>query len=111
MSNLGKHVLNWKREFPIIRVALGLLGREGYTSVLAAKFLLAHDELEPVKNRCLELGRKLNFETIQSRLKRPNELAWIEEHSPLSYKRGEALHRNLREYLKKEGVSPFGNLG
>lgn len=111
MSNLGKQVLNWKREFPIIRVALGLLGKDGYTSVLAAKLLLEHEELEPAKNRCLELGRKLNFEAVQSRLKRPNELLWIEEHSPLSYKRGEALYRIFREYLKKQGVSPFGNLG
>ena len=96
MSNAGKTVLNWKRDFPDIRVALGLVGADGYTSMAAAHFLLWHEKLEKVREHYRKIcGRELQGEVIHSRLRRPNELAALEMSNPAAYAAGRALKRRL----------------
>lgn len=112
MSNAGKRMMNWKKDFPALRVALGLLGRDGYTSLLVARFLLSHDCTSRAREFCRNvLGRELSDVAIGSRLKQVKELAWIKEHNPKAYRSGERLHESLLPVLKKNGFTPFGALG
>lgn len=111
MSNAGKRMINWKREFPVVRTALGLLGRDGFTSKQAATILLAQEQMAPVHRACKMLGRVLNEEVIVSRLKRPHEVDWIQEKDPKSFRLGKNLKMEWASTLKKSGVHPFGVLG
>lgn len=96
MSNAGKIVLNWRRDFPEIRVALGLLGAEGYRSMHVAHFLVWHEKMEPIRDHYTKIcGRELHGEVLHSRLRRPEELAWIKENKPFAYRRGAALMKTL----------------
>ena len=111
MSNAGKRMINWKREFPVIRTALGLLGRDGFTSKQAATILMSHEDMAPIHKMCRLLGRTLNEEAVVSRLKRPHEIDWIEQHDPVSFKKGKMLKMTWSALLKKSGIQPFGALG
>lgn len=102
MSNAGKIVLNWRRDFPEIRVALGLLGAEGYRSMHVAHFLIWHEKMAPIREHYTKIcGRDLNAEVLHSRLRRPEELAWIKENRPLAYRRGEAMFKILLPAVAK----------
>jgi hypothetical protein len=112
MSNAGKRMLNWKRDFPALRVALGLLGRDGYTSLLVARYLLSHECTLRAREFCSNvLGRELSDVAVGSRLKQVKELAWIKEHNGAAYRAGERLYASLVPVLKKNGFTPFGALG
>jgi hypothetical protein len=104
-------MLNWRKDFPAIRTALGLLGRQGYTSMFVARFLRTHEVLAKVRKTCESLGRDLNDETIQSRLKRPEELEWIEKNDPDNYRRGKRLATSLKADLDKAGIASYGHIG
>jgi hypothetical protein len=111
MSNAGKKMINWKKDFPVLRVALGLLGERGYTSMHAARIILADPCTSDLRVFCKkELGRELNDETIQSRLKRVTELGWFKENDPRSYRKGGLLRDELQVKLKKSGITPYGAL-
>lgn len=111
MSNAGKQMISWKKQFPITRTALGLLGREGWTSMLVARWLLAHEALMSVRDHCESIGRKLTDDAVQSRLKRPDEVDWIEKNNPDAFKRGARMAKSLGEQLKKAGLTKFERLG
>jgi hypothetical protein len=106
MSNAGKTVLNWKRDFPEIRVALGLLGVDGYTSMAAAHFLLWHEKLAKVREHYRKIcGRELQGEVIHSRLRRPKELEALETGNPAAYAAGRSMKRLLLEDLKNARIA------
>jgi hypothetical protein len=111
MSNAGKHMLNWRRDFPALRTALGLLGREGYTSMLVARFLITHSAMSKVHGAMKSIGRELNADTVQSRLKQINEIDWIKQNNPEAYRRGERLKSSLLVDVQRAGLTPFGKLG
>jgi len=105
-------MVNWRRDFPVLRVALGVLGQKGYTSLLVGRFLVWRSEFEKLRVYCDEIvQRPLSDEMLQSRLKRPHELQWFRDNDPESYRRGERLARSLEIDLKKGGFHPFGVLG
>jgi hypothetical protein len=104
-------MINWKKQFPITRVALGLLGQEGWTSMLVARWLLQHEALISVRDFCKKVGRELSDDAVQSRLKRPGELEWIQKNNPDAYARGEKMSKNLAVQLKKAGFVKFERLG
>jgi hypothetical protein len=102
MSNAGKTVVNWRRDFPELRVALGLLGADGYRSMHVAHFLVWHERLAPIREYYTRIcGRELQGEVLHSRLRRPEELAWIKENRPLAHRRGETLKKVLLADVQK----------
>lgn len=112
MSNAGKRMINWKREFPSLRAALAMLGRDGYTSLLVARYLLSHDCTKRLRETCRQtLGRELTDVAIGSRLKQVKELEWLEQNNPKACRAGERLKNELVKELKKSGFAPFGALG
>lgn len=111
MSNAGKKMLQWKRDHAVIRVALGLLGRDGFTSMYAARFLLAHEATAKVRADCLRLGRELTDVALASRMKRTEELEWLELNRPIQFKAGKALKRKLKDELLAAHITPFEALG
>jgi hypothetical protein len=105
-------MINWKRDFPALRAALALLGRDGYTSLLVARYLVGHPCTERLRGFCKNvLGRELNDVTIGSRLKQVKELEWLEQHNPKAVRAGRRLKDTLAAELRKAGFSPFGALG
>jgi hypothetical protein len=101
-------MINWRKHFPAQRVALGLLGKDGYTSLLIGRYLVTHSILSPVSDFCTKVaGRPLTDDMIQSRLKRPKELTWILDNDPAAYRRGERLKKLLEADVKKAGFVPF----
>lgn len=111
MSNAGKFMINWKRDHATLRVALGLLGRQGYTSLIAARFLAQHEATAAVREDCARKGRELTDEALASRMKRTEELDWLENNRPMQFKAGKALSRKLKADLQAAHITPFEALG
>jgi hypothetical protein len=107
MSNAGKKMLNWKRDFPVERTALGLLGKAGFASILAGRFLLGHESFYKIREACRALGRELSEDSMVSRMKRVEELDWLKANRPNSYRRGEALAKTLIADLRAAQIQPF----
>lgn len=102
MSNAGKLMINWKRDFPELRAALGMLGRQGYTGTDSANFLLAHDELKSVVTHSQKIcGRTLSKDAILSRLAKHYELATLKADNPGAYRRGEVIFNRLLPQMQK----------
>jgi hypothetical protein len=111
MSNAGKKMVNWKRDHAVLRVALGLLRRDGFTSLHAARFLMSHEATAAVREDCLRLGRELTDEALASRMKRIEELDWLETNRPAMFKAGKALSRVLKRDLRAAHIESFSALG
>ena len=105
MSNAGKRVLNWKRDFPTLRIALGILGKDGWSSAQAAHFLLWHEQLKTLrKHYASTTGRELGAEVLQSRMRKSHEIVPLKESDPRSYRKGLELSTLLEEDLKKARI-------
>lgn len=111
MSNAGKQMINWKRDHATLRVALGLLGRDGFTSLYAARFLLSHEATAAVREDARRRGRELSDAALASRMKRTEELEWLETNRPLQFKAGKALGRKLKAELQAANIEAFAALG
>lgn len=106
MSNAGKRVLNWKRDFPVERAALGLLGEDGWATMHAAHFLVWHEKLAKVRETYTgATGRELSADVLYSRLRRPEELAWFRENTPLVMKRAASLKTVFESDLLKARIA------
>jgi N-acetyl-gamma-glutamylphosphate reductase len=102
MSNAGKLMINWKRDFPELRAALGMLGREGYTGTDSANFLLTHAEMKSVVDHSQRVcGRALTKDAILSRLAKHYELAALEDQNPAAYRRGRVIFNRLLPQMQK----------
>jgi len=96
MSNAGKALLNWKRDFPDLRVALGLLGQAGYANTECAKFLLEHKALRGASQHSMKIcGRYLSEAMVLSRLAKYGELATLSRENPVAYLGGHDLFMKL----------------
>lgn len=106
MSNAGKVMINWKRDFPELRVALGMLGRHGYTGTDAATFLLMHEELASVRDHSARIcGRSLSKDAILSRLGKHHELQTLKAANPVAYRKGEQIYNRLLPQMQKAHVA------
>lgn len=102
MSNAGKKMINWRKDFAVLRVALGYLGSKEHGSLPAARLLLDHDCTASLREFCrLELGRDLTVSAIQSRMQKHHEISWYKEKRPVAYRKGIRLgERLMREVIK-----------
>lgn len=96
--------INWQRDYPVERVALGLIGAAGFVSTEAARFLMMQPFLNGPRKMATSLGRELNESTISSRLRNHHEIASVRDQDPRSYRKGREIADQLIPMLKKAGV-------
>ena len=102
MSNAGKTVLNWRRDFPELRIALGLLGKKGYRSGKAAEFLLRQPETQRVRDFYWKVcSRHMQPEVLVSRMTKHREIENMETENPVAYRKGKVIYRKLAPLLAK----------
>jgi hypothetical protein len=102
MSNAGKVLVNWKRDFPELRIALGLLGKRGYRSERAAAFLLERSETQNVRDFYMRVcGRPMKPDVLVSRMAKFQEIETLRVTHPQAYQRGVVMFNILCPLLDR----------
>jgi hypothetical protein len=107
MTAYGSTPINWKRDFPVLRVALGRLGELGFYSMSQAEFLLMHQSTEALRRFVSRTkGGEISKATIKSRMRRTEELRWFKENMATQFRSGIQLGDELAAILRRAGFSP-----
>lgn len=97
--------LDWKRLYPDIRVALGLLGQAGYPPGQAATTIIEHETFNRLRTDYRRLtGKELTASILASRIYHHQEIEPIRTGNTRMFARGQKLATELMSLLDKAGV-------